>query len=45
MTRQKCEKCGKGYKTLTEEGLCFFCSKSKYGKIAKEFQPRGKYKG
>jgi hypothetical protein len=42
MTRQKCKKCGKGYKTLTEKGLCFFCHKNEYREIAKEFQPRGK---
>lgn len=41
----KCISCKKGYRNLTEERLCFFCHKSKYGTMAKEFQPRGKYKG
>lgn len=41
----ECKSCRRKFGTITQEGLCFGCYKNKYGKVAKEFQPRGKYNG
>ena len=40
----ECKNCGNRYKIISKEGLCYACYLRKYGKIAEEWQPKGKYK-
>lgn len=43
MTKQKCIKCNKIFKMLTQEGLCAECHLNKYGKWSKEFSKHEKH--
>lgn len=40
MTRQKCTRCNKGFKIITQEGLCMICFKDEYGYWSNEFTAR-----
>ena len=33
--KNKCKNCGKNYKVLTEEDLCYYCHVDKYGRPPK----------
>lgn len=35
--KSKCNKCGKGNKSLTKEGLCAFCHYRQYGTWSKRW--------
>jgi len=35
--KEKCKKCGKGYRKLTREGLCAICFKDVHGKWSSDF--------
>jgi hypothetical protein len=46
MKRQKCKKCNQGYKTLTEDNLCYYCFVKKHGSVPKTgLYARGKEDG
>jgi hypothetical protein len=43
--KPQCEKCGKGFKTLTKEGLCAFCHFEEHEEWAREFSDENMKKG